>query len=158
MADVEGITHSGICAADLPASEAFYVDQLGAAFSNRSGFHVDKAARGRSLNTVVVLADYLIALMVPKEAIPMPPDGQLRGENPFRHAFWVAPERFPDLIERLQEAGVAFEGPVTHPENGPLAQSIYLKDPAGNFLEVCWRRPGEQTFNPVQLTGKLTEH
>ena len=158
MAEVEGITHSGICAVDLPESERFYTELLGAQFSNRSGLHVDKVVRGRSLNTVVVLADYLIALMVPKEAIPMPPNEQLAGGSPFRHAFWVSQERFGEVMQCLRGRGVPFEGPVEHPAEGPLGESIYLKDPAGNFLEVCWRRNHGRVFNPVKLSGKLTEH
>lgn len=158
MADVEGLTHSGLCAVDLPESEDFYVKLLGARFSNRSGFHVDKVVRGRSLNTVVALADYLVALMVPKNVLPEPLSGEKRGANPFRHAFWVAPERFDQVLEELSERGVEFEGPVTHPENGPFGQSIYLKDPTDNFLEICWRRDRDQPYHPVTTTGKLAEH
>jgi extradiol dioxygenase family protein len=158
MAKVEGITHSGICALDLPESEEFYVDRLGAIFSNRSGFHVDKVVRGRSLNTVVALADYLLALMVPKNVLPQPPSAERRGANPLRHAFWVSQERFDQVVETLSERGVEFDGPVTHPDAGPLGQSIYMQDPAGNFLEVCWRRDRDRPFHPVTTSGKLTEH
>jgi catechol-2,3-dioxygenase len=158
MAELEGITHSGICAANLPESEAFYVKLLGARFSNRSGFHVDKAARGRSLNTVVVLADYLLALMVPKDQIPMPPEGTLRAANPFRHGFKVSRERFANVVQRARQMEIPFEGPIAHPENGPLGESIYLTDPAGNFLEICWRRDTGQAYHLVQLSGRLTEH
>ncbi|MPZ15000.1 MAG: hypothetical protein GEU73_11355 [Chloroflexi bacterium] len=158
MAEVEGLTHSGICAADLPESEAFYTELLGAQFSNRSGLHIDKVVRGRSLNTVVVLADYLLALMVPKEEIPMPPVDQVAGGNPFRHAFRVSPERFQQIVPRLRELEIPFEGPVQHPERGPLGESVYLKDPAGNFIEICWRRNHGREHHAVQLSGKLTEH
>ena len=87
MAEVEGLTHSGICATDLPESEDFYTRVLGAKFSNRSGFHVDKVVRGRSLNTVVALADYLLALMVPKNVNPQPGVAGHTGANPLRHGF-----------------------------------------------------------------------
>ncbi|HZT09348.1 MAG TPA: VOC family protein [Chloroflexota bacterium] len=158
MAAVEGITHSGICALDLPESEEFYVERLGATFSNRSGFHVDKVVRGRSLNTVVALADYLLALMVPKNLLPQPSSDERRGANPLRHAFWVSRVRFEEVLKELGTRGVSFDGPVTHPESGPLGQSIYLRDPAGNFLEICWRRDRDRPFHPVITTGKLAEH
>jgi catechol-2,3-dioxygenase len=158
MAEIEGITHSGICAVDLPESERFYVDMLGAQFSNRSGLHVDKVVRGRSLNSVVVLADYLLALMVPKQGLDVAAPQQLKGENPFRHAFWVSRERFDEVLERFQDHGIAFEGPVDHPAEGPLGQSIYFRDPAGNFLEVCWRRPSQRSRTPMSLSGRLAEH
>ena len=158
MAEIEGITHSGICATDLPESERFYVELLGAQFSNRSGLHIDKVVRGRSLNTVVVLADYLLALMVPKQGLDVATPAQIKGENPFRHAFWVSRERFDEVIERFQDHGIAYEGPLDHPEGGPLGQSIYFRDPAGNYLEVCWRRERPRQHSPVTLTGKLVEH
>jgi len=158
MAEVEGLTHSGICATDLPASEDFYVNLLGARFSNRSGFHVDKAVRGRSLNTVVVLADYLFALMVPKERIPMPQPEQAAGGNPFRHAFAVSRSRFDEVVAEARRRGISFEGPVEHPAAGPLGESIYFQDPGGNFLEICWRRDEQADYHPVQLSGRLTEH
>ncbi len=158
MAEVEGITHSGICATDLPESERFYVDVLGAQFSNRSGLHVDKVVRGRSLNTVVVLADYLLALMVPKQGLDVATPDQIKGENPFRHAYWVSRQRFDEVVERFQEHGITYEGPVDHPDEGPLGQSIYFRDPAGNFLEVCWRRESRRPHNPVKLAGRLAEH
>lgn len=158
MAEVEGLTHSGICAPDLPESEKFYVDLLGAQFSNRSGLHIDKVVRGRSLNTVVVLADYLLALMVPKQGLEEAAPKQLRGENPLRHAFWVSRERFDEVVERLRERGIPLEGPVDHPLDGPLGQSIYFRDPAGNFLELCWRRGSPRAHHPVTLANRLAEH
>jgi catechol-2,3-dioxygenase len=32
-----------------------------------------------------------------------------------------------------------------------LGESVYFKDPGGNFLEVCWRRDENVTYNPVTL-------
>lgn len=157
MADVEGISHSGICAVDLPKSEEFYLKILGAHFSNRSGFYIEKVVRGRSLNTVVVLADYLYALMVPDKQIPMPPKHQRAGCNPFRHGFAVSRERFEEIQKRLKDVGIEFEGPVAHPEHGPLGESIYLQDPGGNFLEFCWRRDAGAPKNPVNQSGRWSE-
>ena len=158
MAELEGLTHSGICAVDLTESEEFYVKLLGARFSNRSGFHIDKAARGRSLNTVVVLSNYLLALMVPKERIPLPDADQRFGNDPFRHGFAVSENRFNEIVGRLEEMDVQYEGPVMHPEKGPLGQSVYFKDPAGNFLEICWRRDAGAPYHPARPSGRLTEH
>jgi catechol-2,3-dioxygenase len=119
---------------------------------------VDKVVRGRSLNTVVALADYLLALMVPKNVLPEASSEQKAEANPFRHAFWVSQERFDEVTEELNARGVPFEGPVTHPERGPLGQSIYLADPAGNSLEICWRRDRARAFHPVTTAGRLAEH
>jgi len=35
---------------------------------------------------------------------------------------------------------------VDHPEKGPFGQSIYFKDPSGNFLEILWRRDEDQNY------------
>jgi len=38
---------------------------------------------------------------------------------------------------------------VDHPENGPFGQSVYFKDPSGNFLEILWRRDEDVTYAPI---------
>ncbi len=140
MAQVESISHSGINVIDLKEAEDFYADVFGAEITNRVNFNTDDAKRGRSVHTSVHVADWLFAIVLPKGEMPMPPEEQLRGTNGFRHGFWVSRDAFPGIMERLTARGVPFEGPATHPEAGPLGQSIYFKDPGGNFIEVCWRR------------------
>ena len=140
MAQAESISHSGINVVDLKEAEEFYADILGAGITNRVNFNTDDARRGRSVHTSVKMADWLFALALPRGQMPMPPDGELRGTNGFRHGFHVSRERFAQVIDRLRERGVPFEGPVAHPEKGPLGESVYFKDPGGNFFEVCWRR------------------
>jgi catechol-2,3-dioxygenase len=140
MAKMESISHSGINVVDLKEAEDFYADIFGARITNRVNFNTDDARRGRSVHTSMVLGDWLFALALPKGQMPMPADDELRGTNGFRHAFRVSRQAFPAVVERLKSRGVAFEGPVQHPENGPLGESVYFKDPGGNFIEVCWRR------------------
>ena len=142
MAHIESISHSGINVIDLKEAEEFYADIFGAAITNRVNFNTDDARRGRSVHTSVHVADWLFALALPKGELPMPPDHEVRGTNGFRHGFHVTREKFSEIVERLRRRGVAFEGPVVHPENGPLGESVYFKDPGGNFIEVCWRRDG----------------
>ena len=140
MAEMESISHSGINVTDLKAAEEFYADIFGARITNRVNFNTDDARRGRSVHTSVLAADWLFALALPKAEMPMPPAEQLRGTNGFRHAFRVRREQFPRIVERLRARGVPFEGPREHPADGPLGESIYFKDPGGNFVELCWRR------------------
>jgi catechol-2,3-dioxygenase len=140
MGRTESISHSGINVVDLKEAEEFYADIFGAAITNRVNFNTDDARRGRSVHTSVRMADWLFALALPKGQMPMPPAEQLRGTNGFRHGFHVLRERLPVIMDRLRARGVPFEGPVAHPEQGPLGESIYFKDPGGNFIEVCWRR------------------
>ncbi len=149
MSELESISHSGICVADLREAERFYVNVLGARILNRVNFNTDDARRGRSIHTNLLLGDYLFALMLPKDRMPMPPDNVHCGTNGFRHGFAVPRERFEEVVARLRSRGVPFEGPILHPDAGPLGASIYFKDPGGNFLEVCWRRDEVNAYNPV---------
>jgi catechol-2,3-dioxygenase len=140
MAEIESISHTGINVGDLKAAEEFYADIFGAQITNRINFNTDDARRGRSVHTTVLLSDWLFAVVLPRGEMPMPPEDQVRGTNGFRHAFHVTRDAFPAVVERLEARGVPFEGPVVHPERGPLGESVYFKDPGGNFIEVCWRR------------------
>jgi catechol-2,3-dioxygenase len=145
MAYIESISHSGINVIDLKEAEEFYADIFGAEITNRVNFNTDDARRGRSVHTSVHVADWLFALALPKGELPMPPAETVRGTNGFRHGFHVGRERFGTIVERLRARGVAFEGPVQHPDRGPLGESVYFKDPGGNFIEVCWRRDEVRT-------------
>ena len=41
------------------------------------------------------------------------------------------------MAAALDSAGVALEGPVVHGPGAPLAESLYFRDPCGNFFEFC---------------------
>ena len=41
------------------------------------------------------------------------------------------------IAAALGSAGVALEGPVVQDPGTPLAQSLYFRDPCGNFFEIC---------------------
>ena len=140
MAEVQCISHSGINVLDLKEAEEFYATLFGGLITNRVNFNTDDAKRARSVHTSIALNDWLFAMCLPRGQMPMPPEEQLRGTNGFRHGFRLSRGAFGELIERLQVNEIPFEGPVTHPDNSPLGESVYFKDPGGNFLEVCWRR------------------
>ncbi len=152
MADVESISHSAICVHDLKEAENFYCNVLGARQGSRVNFKTEDARRGRSIHGTIMLEDYALALMVPRDFMPMPPEEQHRGAHGFRHAFRVSRSRYEKIMEGLRQHGIPFEGPVDHPENGPFGSSIYFKDPSGNFLEILWRRDeGENYGKPYVL-------
>jgi catechol-2,3-dioxygenase len=140
MAEVQSLSHSGICVHDLKEAEEFYCGVLGAHPHAGVNFITEDTIKGRSVHKSVVLEDYLLALALVGDFMPMPPDDQLRGAHGFRHGFTVSKERFNNTLGVLRQRSIAFEGPVDHPEKGPFGQSIYLKDPSGNFLEIIWRR------------------
>lgn len=153
MAGVESISHSGICVHDLKAAEDFYCKVLGATVHSRVNFKTQDALRGRSVHTSLALDDYLFAIMLSEDWMNLPPADLLRGENRVRHAFCVPRARFGRIIDDLKSHGVPFEGPVSHPEHGPFGESVYFRDPTGNFLEVLWRRDEDVEYNTVQPLG-----
>jgi len=153
MADVEGLSHSAICVHDLREAEEFYCDVLGARLGGRVNFKTDDAIKGRSVHGSVILEDYLLALMVPKDFMPMPPEDQHHGAHGFRHAFRVSHARFDQIVGELKRRKISFKGPVEHPEKGPFGGSIYFKDPSGNFLEILWRRDEEVDYPKPYITG-----
>ena len=45
-----------------------------------------------------------------------------------------------DAFRRLGEAGIPLEGASDH----GVSEALYLRDPDGNGVELCWDRPREQ--------------
>lgn len=153
MAMVESLSHSGICVHDLKQAEDFYCKVLGAEVHSRVNFKTQDVLKGRSVHTSLMLSDYLFAIMLTEDWMAVPPMDQLRGENRIRHAFCVSRERFGAIVDSLRAHAVPFEGPVTHPDSGPFGESVYFRDPTGNFLEVVWRRDEKVAYNEVQPLG-----
>lgn len=151
MAEVQSMSHSAICVHDLKQAEDFYCGILGAHPHAGVNFITEDTIKGRSVHKSVVLEDYLIALALAGDFMPMPPDDQLRGAHGFRHAFTISKDRFNTTVGVLKQRGVPFLGPVEHPEKGPFGQSIYFKDPSGNFLEVLWRRDENVKYDDLAV-------
>lgn len=143
MAEMERLDHSGIPAPSITRAEWFYKEVLGVRHVSHAAQDVDTTPLGRSIHSDVMVGGLGLALMLPNDRIEMPPPDQLRADDSFRHGFCVSRERFPLVLQRLEEKDIAFEGPVVHPEASPIGESVYFQDPGGNFVEVCWRR-GEQ--------------
>jgi catechol-2,3-dioxygenase len=140
MAEVDSLNHTAMCVHDLVEALHFYCDVLGAKRQLRVNFQIEEALAGVAVFQSVILEDYLLALTIAPDDMPMPAPETLRGANGFRHGFSVSKRRFGEVQKSLKEHGVDFAGPIDHPEQGPFGQSIYFKDPSGNFLEILWRR------------------
>jgi catechol-2,3-dioxygenase len=140
MALLESLNHTAINVHDLEQALDFYCGILGGTTHSRSNFQIEDARNGVAIFQSIIIEDYMLALTIAPNFMPMPPENQLRGAHGFRHGFTVTKARFGEVQETLRAHNIPFEGPVTHPEKGPFGQSIYLKDPSGNFLEFLWRR------------------
>jgi catechol-2,3-dioxygenase len=146
MAEVESLNHTAMCVHDLVEALNFYCHVLGAKRATRINFQIEDVLGGVAVFQSIILADYMFALCVAPDKMPMPEPGKLRGAHGFRHGFVVTRNRFDEVLESLRRNGVPFEGPVDHPPAGPFGQSVYFTDPSGNFLETLWRRD-EETLN-----------
>lgn len=154
MAELQSVNHSAICVHDLQQAIDFYCGVLGAREASATDFVTEDVVKGRSLHRSIIIEDYLIALMLARDFMPMPPDDQLRGTHGFRHAFGVPRDRFKNLMGVFKQNGVPYEGPVEHRPNGPFGESIYVKDPSGNFLEFLWRRDENVRYDGVTGVGE----
>lgn len=154
MSEMQSVNHSAICVHDLQEAIDFYCGVLGAREASATNFVTDDVINGRSLHRSIIIEDYLVALMLARDFMPMPPDDVLRGTHGFRHAFGVQKDRFANLLAILKQNDIRFEGPVEHSPKGPFGESIYLKDPSGNFLEFVWRRDEAVRYDPVEGVGE----
>ena len=41
------------------------------------------------------------------------------------------------IARQLAASRMPIQGPIEHPANAAIAASLYLRDPGGNFLEIC---------------------
>ncbi|MBM2812249.1 MAG: hypothetical protein HW416_3008 [Chloroflexi bacterium] len=154
MAFAENFSHSGIgCSSDVREGEAFYVDTLNAQPHSWIGLNVDDLMHARGPHPCVIAGDFLFVTF-PQAGPARDRSGERpRGIGGARHAFAVPKERFPQFVDRLRELETDFEGPVAHPESGPLGESVYFTDPVGNHFEVCWRRDEDHQYHPVIVGG-----
>ncbi len=134
------IGHVHLKVADLERALDFYCSVLGfelttrfgsgAAFVSAGGYH-----HHIGLNTWESLG-----------GSPPPP-----GATGIYHLAVLYPTRaeLAEALRRVLRAGVALEGASDH----GVSEALYLRDPDGNGVELCWDRPRERW--PRSATGEL---
>lgn len=151
MADIESLNHCGLSVPDLRESEEWYARVLGGRNLSRTTMEVNDVVRGKGgVHVTNIVLNYAFATFTHPDEAPSPP--RPRG-NSSRHAFAVPREKFDAYVEQLRTNDVPFDGPVDHPELGPLGQSVYFTDCGGNYFEVCWRRDQVTLRNGVPGGG-----
>src|SRR5437764_9206528 len=90
----------------------------------------------------VTVGEGKVSLYLADHHLQEPPPEQLRGAP--RLALTATDQELKRAVAVLARHEVAFEGPVQHPAPCLTAASLYFKDPAGNFLELCELRPAAQ--------------
>lgn len=128
---VLGTLESALYADDLDAATAFWRDVMGLEpFQTVPGRHVFfRVAPGQ----VLLVFNPAATAQPPKPdaQLPVPPHGA-RGPGHFCLA--VAPDRLDAWRDHLEAKGIPIEADFRWP-NG--ARSIYLRDPAGNSIELA---------------------
>ena len=128
-----GILETCIYAHDLDAAERFYTTVLGLEVIARlAGRHVFfRCGRGVFLVFNPEKTEVESSLI---EGIPVPRHG---ARGPGHMAFAVRETDLEAWRARLKEAGVAIETEIRWPGGG---HSLYLRDPAGNSIELATPR------------------
>lgn len=134
------IGHVHLKVADIERSLAFYRDVLGFEVTQRMGDSAAFLAAGGyhhhlGLNT-----------WTSRGGSPPP-----RGATGLFHVAIRYPDRasLADALRRLRNAGIRLEGASDH----GVSEALYLSDPDGNGVELCWDRPREQW--PLDEAGQL---
>jgi catechol 2,3-dioxygenase-like lactoylglutathione lyase family enzyme len=117
----------------LSTDELLEAGRRGAARTRTDGAADVWVARPPHSN--LTLGEAKISLYLAPFHIQEPPPEQLRGAP--RLALSATPEQIERAAGVLTRQGIPFEGPVVQPPPCPVTQSIYFRDPAGNFLELC---------------------
>ncbi len=127
---VRGVLETCVYAADLEAAERFYTKVLGLeVLSRAAGRHVFfRAGAGVFL---VFNPEHTAREQGFVGGSPVP----LHGARGAGHVAFRVPEaELPAWRERLREKGVEVESEVEWPRGG---RSLYLRDPAGNSVELA---------------------
>ena len=120
---------TALYAPDLDAAEAFYGGVLGLERATRAG---DRHVFFRLDGAMLLIFNPAETEKPPADpALPVPPHG---ARGPGHVAFAATAGELDRWRERLTAAGVAIEADFRWP-NG--ARSIYLRDPAGNSVELA---------------------
>lgn len=132
MTTPHGVLETCLYATDLDAAERFYRDAIG----------LQPFARAKGRHVFFRCGDRAVFLVFNPEATEraggdVPTHG---ARGPGHVAFGVAEDELPAWRERLAEHGVPIEAEVEWPRGG---RSLYVRDPAGNSVELApgriWR-------------------
>ena len=126
-----GIGHIHLKVADLERALAFYRDVLGFGLTQRYGSQAAFLSAGGY--------HHHIGLNTWESSGGSPPPARATG---LYHLAIVYPTRteLADALRRLIEAGIPLEGASDH----GVSEALYLRDPDGNGVELCWDRPKEK--------------
>lgn len=160
-----GIDHAAIESHDLEWAEDFYVKRLGLPLDQRIGWRTDDYVRAKlwgegkehmapgtrrwdqrytvmeqkrrlprpNTHFFVRVGSESLAVYLATQHRQEPPEEQIVGTP--RIGLHAGREELAQIIRQLGRS--PHRGPVEHSKESALAQSLYIRDPGGNFVEVC---------------------
>jgi catechol 2,3-dioxygenase-like lactoylglutathione lyase family enzyme len=162
-----GIDHAAIESHDLEWAEDFYVKRLGLTVEHRVGWRTDDYVRAKlwgegkenmapgtrrwdqrytvmeqkrrlprpNTHFFVRVGDQVLGIYLATQHRQEPPEEQIVGTP--RIGLSANRQVIAQTAQLLAATRTPIQGPVEHPDPAPIAASIYIRDPGGNFLEIC---------------------
>jgi catechol-2,3-dioxygenase len=162
-----GIDHAAIECHDLEWAEDFYLNILGLTVDHRVGWRTADYQRAKlwgegkehmapgtrrwdqrytvmeqkrkiprpNTQLFVRCKDTVLGVYLATQHRQEPPEEQIVGTP--RIALSTDRSAFDQTARILRERERPVHGPIDHPPSAPVAASLYVKDPGGNFLEIC---------------------
>ena len=127
---IDGVLETCVYASDLDAAERFYAGVLGlTVFAREPGRHV--FFRCGSAMLLVFDPERTASSPGQVHGTPVPAHG---AHGPGHVCFRIAPGELTQWRERCRGEGIAIEAEIEWPRGGA---SLYLRDPAGNSVELA---------------------
>jgi catechol 2,3-dioxygenase-like lactoylglutathione lyase family enzyme len=133
VAGINTFDHCGFSVQDIPRAWRFYEKVLGGKPTHISNLN-HRVYEGWPIISFVEMGGHRFELCLAQEELPEAQTGYPR------IGFAVTEDNFQKLMKELDEADIAYEGPVTYPDPVPLKQTLRVRDPEGNLLEFSTRR------------------
>jgi catechol 2,3-dioxygenase-like lactoylglutathione lyase family enzyme len=162
-----GIDHAAIECHDLEWAEDFYVKKLGLTVDHRVGWRTDDYVRAKlwgegkenmapgtrrwdqrytvmeqkrrlprpNTHFFVRVGDQVLGIYLATQHRQEPPEEQTVGTP--RIGLRAGRQVLDQTARLLAATRTPIKGPVEHPDPAPIAASLYVRDPGGNFLEIC---------------------
>ena len=83
----------------------------------------------------VRLGEEILGIYLATQHRQEPPEDQVVGTP--RIGFRAGCQTMERVAQALAASRTPMKGPVEHPNSASIAASLYIRDPGGNFLELC---------------------
>ena len=152
---INSLDHATVPSVDLVQDYNFYKKLLGGDFQRKGPAMVNLSiARQKQGRAPIFFLEICgmsgFGLFLQGE---YPPEPARMLEGP-RYGFAVADRDLDQASSVLRKHKISFLGPIRHEPESPFLESIYLKDPSGNSIELLvWRHM--QDVSPVGAQGLI---